>query len=66
MSAAYTCHAIPAETGVKCGHYNATGGLPTQCGPACEKCGRTKHASDSRQRRETEKSGGGLTAPPLS
>lgn len=48
----WMCHAIPAATGVRCGHVNKTGGiLWRRVVVCCEACGCTKKASDDRARR---------------
>jgi len=53
----WTCHAHPASQGGRpCGHHNASGGIVYDRTLCCERCGATKHASDSRLARKQEKS----------
>ncbi len=55
LPAPWTCHARP--TGKPCGHVNPPGT------DVCEKCGRTKIASDNRQKDEAAKGGKAAAKP---
>lgn len=47
----WTCEAIPAATGRRCGHLNI-GGIRFNRIVCCEECGCTKKASDDRAERK--------------